>query len=201
MIKKLLTIVLLFCSVNVHSALVIGTNCVFVTVAPSGDPGAGDNGSFDSYAIAGMFTAPADGTVTQIGLWVDSGNEESQYNFAIYTDDSSKPDVVVGSIDVASKPGTQGVWHTSGVMSASVTGTVVYHIAVQLDNTSTPTDIDYTTDAGETENYKGSGATELTDPWGSSSGSLGRLLAIYALYTPAGAPATGEAVPQIWILE
>ena len=50
-------------------ALTLGTNCGFVTVAPTANPNGNQTQTVDNLAWAHAHTAPATGTVTEVGWW------------------------------------------------------------------------------------------------------------------------------------
>ena len=72
-------------------ALALGTNCGFVTVAPSADPATGISPTIDFQSHGLQHTLPADAvTITEIGFWVDSqGDSGGNWDVGIYDDDGS----------------------------------------------------------------------------------------------------------------
>ena len=62
-------------------ALVKGTNCGFVTVAPTTDPTGGGATTIDQTSQALKDTSPVGATViTEIGWWCNNATEESNDN-------------------------------------------------------------------------------------------------------------------------
>ena len=167
-------------------ALVIGTNCGFVSSAPVDDP-EGTSTLQDNYAIAINDTAPEGAVkVTEIGWWCDNATQEANFEVAIYTDDAGHtyPKDLVGSKSDTNAKGTGAGWKRVTGLNISITAGNVYWIAVQLDDTSTSTQAVYDTLGGSTARSAISGASTLNDPWGSTNtGATYR--AFYAVYETA----------------
>ncbi|KKK72695.1 hypothetical protein LCGC14_2901290, partial [marine sediment metagenome] len=94
-------------------ALTPGTNCGFVTTAPSTDPGGASAQQGDDRTWGIKHTTPASiNTVTEIGWW-SSASEEANFEVAIYTDDGggvgSHPENIVG-ISRTNAKGTGAGW-------------------------------------------------------------------------------------------
>lgn len=162
-------------------ALVLGTNCGFVTVAPTADP-SGSDLQIDERARAMKVIPEKNCSVSEIGWYCDNATEAANFEVAIYSHNSTndEPQNLIASSIVNAK-GTDAGWKTASI-EADLNAGETYWIAVQLDNTATTTNINRTSDAGERYSYYLS-ATELTDPWSSSTEIDDYVLAIYALYT------------------
>lgn len=171
-------------------ALVVGTNAGFVTVAPSVDPGA-FNFDFDTRANAFKDTSPATAVkVTEIGVYTGTATEAANIDLAVYTHnagDDNPEAKIAGGATIAK--GTTAGWKVASGLNITISSSTVYWIAAQCDNTATGTSLDGVNDAGERADWK-TGQTELTDPWGSSSVQVGRILAIYAVWEAAGTTTT-----------
>lgn len=184
-------------------ALTIGTNCGFVTSAPSADPTASNSG-IDNDSWAFKETVPADAvTVTEIGFWIDSQNDEGlNWEVGIYDDDggggTSVPvNLLAGADQTNALPSGNAQWVSVTGLSIDVSGyqSNPLWIAVQVDNTITAVN----------SNFEGSGSrnvingpTTLPDPWTGGSYFASRL-AIYAVYeTAAGATSPGWQSAQGW---
>jgi len=166
-------------------ALVEGTNCGFVTSAPSADPTASSN-PIDNYARVSKFTSPAGAiTVTEIGWWCDGATEEANFEVCIYDHDAGndKAKDIVG-VSRTNAKGTTSGWKKATGLSISITGNTIYWIGVQLDDVATETRTNY-----DSQSYRwgvtASGATTLPDPWDGSAES-NALMAFYAIYTTTG---------------
>jgi len=168
-----------------------GINCGFVTEAPVGDPG--ESGILcDNYQYALKDTAPVgENKITEIGWWCDNPTEESNFEVAIYDHNvgDDNPENIIGS-DKTNAKGTGSGWKVVSGLNIPITAETLYWIAMQLDNTATATDIDYSMSGGEKMDRTGSIAT-LQDPWGATGNTYGALLAIYAVYE-AEQEAVGE---------
>jgi len=180
-----LIVFLLFCG-QAWGAVVKGTTCGFVTVAPTSDP-EGFNFLMDSYARGFKDVAPAGATkVTEIGVYINAVSEETDIDLGIYSHNAGddNPEALLGSATIAK--GTTVGWKTTAV-DIDITEGTTYWIAVQVDATASATNTDYTFDAGEKEDYKAE-QTSLTNPWGVSGGTGSYLFAVYAVYTTGEPP-------------
>ena len=170
-------------------AVVVGTNSGFVTSAPSNDPnGSGIKLDTQTMAVKGV-TLSDTTNISEIGWWCSNATEESNYEVGIYTDNgggsTSLPSNKVGSFYTTNAKGTAAGWKKVTV-DIDVSGSTTYWIAVQLDDTATQTNVDYSVTA-QRRAIKTS-STNLPDPWGADQGTATNLaIAIYALEdgTPA----------------
>ena len=166
-------------------ALVKGTNCGFVTVAPTADP-AGSLLTVDSYASAFRDTSPSDASsISEIGWWCDEQSNASNGEVGLYNHDAgnNRPGDLLFSTTFVKAENFQG-WLTTTVDWA-IDPDTIYWIAVQVDDTVTATRSNYAVDAGEHWQYK-SGAT-LPDPFGvPAEGDQTLLSAYYAVYSAGG---------------
>lgn len=145
-------------------ALVKGTNCGFVSVAPTADP-QGTATTASGYATAIPDTSPATAVkVTEIGWWCDNATEEANYEVGIYTDSTlGYPANVVGSLNQTNAKGTTAGWKRVTGLNIAISGSVVYWIAMQCDSPTTPTNTDYDTLGGTGRSTHL--ASFLPDPW------------------------------------
>ena len=180
-------------------ALVLNTNCGFVTSAPIADPGA-TFGTIDDYTIAFKVTSPADiSQVTEMGWWQDYGSNSSEaYNMAIYEHDAvgDEPGAVVAGTEQSgnSSAASSSQWNKYTGLSLSLSQSHDYWLAVGMDNATTVNRLDYqTNETGQRYQYQQIGAGDLIpDPWGDGTGTeqTDRLISIYAVYTTGGAATT-----------
>ena len=171
-------------------ALVLGTNCGFVTVAPTTDP-EGTTANPAGFVRNFKVTTPNKNIkVTSLGYYQSSASE-GDLNLAIYEDGGADATDVVGGVQV----GTLGniEWKVILGLNINLTANTSYYLgwgatAGQYDRTNDgTTDYNSKTDATET----------LTDPWGTSDGGGTFIAGVYALYEEIaeGDPAVlGEAV-------
>jgi hypothetical protein len=167
-------------------ALVKGTNCGFVTVAPVADPAGANTLTIDDRAYGLKDVAPAGvARVTEIGWWCDTATEAADFDVAIYSHDAvnNRPDAFVGSA-INNAKGLAAGWKVVSGLNIAITPGTTYWIGVQVDNTATATFSDATSTVGEKIDYKIS-QSALPNPWGASSGSGTYLCAFYALYETA----------------
>ena len=171
-------------------ALVKGTNCGFVTVAPVDDPAA-SNLVNDNYARAFKDVAPAGAAkVTEIGWWCDDASEASDYDVGIYSHDAvnNRPDVLIGSA-LNNAKGLASGWKVVSGLNITITPGITYWIGVQLDDTPSQTNTNYASFSDQKMDFK-SYQTSLPSPWVSSDGSRVYLVAFYAVYETGGGDQT-----------
>ena len=164
-------------------ALVIGTNCGFVTTAPTADPTDG-NVSIDNLAIVLKDTSPSgNNIVTEIGWWCENATEESNFEVGIYDHNvgDDEAEAVVGSISRTNAKGTDAGWKVVTGLSIALTASTIHWLAVQLDNTSTTTN---TNTGGSGRRGFITGATTLPSPWGTTTTFVSNLVAVYAKTIP-----------------
>ncbi len=171
-------------------ALVLGTNCGFVTEAPTADPtGASNDFWVDTRALAFKVTSPEGATkVTEIGWWCDTATQEADFDVGIYDHNSGdgNPEARIG-VSADNAKGTTAGWKKATGLNIAITEDTIYWIAVQCDDTSTTTKTDGTNTVGQEWDAKTS-MTALPNPWGSTSFGQASLLAIYAVYETGAAP-------------
>ena len=160
-------------------ALVLGTNCGFVTAAPVADP-EGSNSVLDAVSYAFKVVIPEGiTTITEIGWWCDTATEASNFEVGLY-EHYAVTGLPTNRLYVSNTnaKGTDAGWKSVNV-TWEVTPTATYWLAVQLDNTATQTNINITNIGGSLSAYKTASAS-LTDPW-VNTGNLGAHTAIYAI--------------------
>jgi len=123
-------------------ALVVGTNCGFVTTAPTSDPG-GMKSTRDYYATSMKVTTTDAITITEMGWWCDNATEEANFEVGIYSHDgdNNRPLTLLKS-DTTNAKGTDLGWKVVTGLDWDLSASTTYWIAFQLDNTATGTDID-----------------------------------------------------------
>ena len=167
-------------------ALVLGTNCGFVSSAPTVDPAEGSTIIVDWRQFSTKDTSPSgDYRITEIGWWCDSATKEANFEVGLYSDNSGEPDERL-FVDTVNAKGTTAGWKTASV-NWTLDSSTTYWIAIQLDNTSTTTRTNVgAVSSGE---YRDRNIrSDLSDPWGTSGTDLDRLGAIYAVYEEGEAP-------------
>ena len=166
-------------------ALTVGTNCGFVSVAPTADPNLSYTYNLNSNAASSIFVSPAGAAkITEIGWWCSNDTEEADFDVGVYTDaGAGEPEALVGKETVAK--GTTAGWKKATGLNISISASTNYWLAVQSDNTAA---IDYTFASNPYYAQKAS-LTELPIDWASSS-SKGNGIR-YAIYAVWEAAATG----------
>jgi len=159
-------------------AVVLGTNAGFVSEAPVADPG-GLSTTHDNVARATKDTTAAGVTkITEIGWWCDNATPDVNFEVGLYSHHAGNdlPENLLYSDTTNAKGGAAG-WKTA-VVDWEVSSETIYWIAVQLDNTTPGTDIDYINIGGRTS--LDIGITALKDVW-VSDGVADYIMAIYAV--------------------
>lgn len=168
--------------------LTLGTNCGFVTEAPTDDP-AESPYTQDSYTSATKDTSPADAaTITEIGWYCSGSSEEANFEVGIYDDDSG-PDNLLDGEDRTNAKGTTEGWKRCTGLNISISSSTAYWIAVQCDNTATSTGIDSANIGGSGAYSDSDGTTTLQDPF--SNPLFGGPTAMRAEYALVGAAEEG----------
>ena len=180
--------------------LVLGTNCGFVTVAPTGDPLA-SSFKIDTRSFVLKHTSPSTAVkITEIGWYDDTaGTEEANFEVGLY--DSDGADGIAGTrlfVDATNAKGTSGGWHAVTGLDWTITGDHIYWIGVQLDDTATQTDTYIATTGGEGLDLKTD--TTLPDPYGGGAlAGADDVAAIYAVWeAAAGGTATQINIADAW---
>jgi len=164
-------------------ALVLGTNCGFVSVVPSGDPEPQYTTTIDDYT-KGFYDTTTDAiTIKEMGWYCENATEEANFEVGIFSDSGeNSPGDLLFSETVNAK-GTDAGWKRVTGLNWELSATTKYWLAVQLDNVNTTTTIGRTVLQGQSRFYSDSGSTSLEGP--GSIGSPG-VLSIYAVYETAG---------------
>jgi len=159
-------------------ALVLGTNCGFVTTAPTTDPQ--ETGAlFDDKSLAVKDVAPVGAIkITEIGFYSAAVSEEANVEVGIYDHDPTldEPENRLGVASFAK--GTTVGWKSAAV-DVNITAGVTYWLAAQCDDTATTSKLDMKTSGGLRLVYK-TGQTSLLNPWGISFSKVDDYL--YAIY-------------------
>lgn len=179
-------------------ALTLGTNCGFVTTAPTSDPAAAEI-TLDNYSWAMEHIAPATASISEIGFYIGDGDDQEVTIFVgIYSDDdtNSEPADRLGVEFVT--PITMSVgWHSIPI-SYSITEGTKYWIAISCSDTGTAVKLDYYNSGGQGSAYKGA-TPALPEDWGSStSKDSNGLAAIYALYSAEGGTNMKVDIGNAW---
>ena len=164
-------------------ALVKGTNCGFVTVAPTAIPDGAGNLVPDNISTALKDTTPAgDIRITEIGWFSTNATQEANFEVGIYDHNvgDNNPESLLGGVSRTNAKGTDEGWKVVSGLDIRLGGGVDYWIAFQLDNTPTGTVLEFDADAGEKTDTIAA-QTTLIDTWGVSSTTDAGLCAIYAV--------------------
>ena len=133
-------------------ALVVGTNCGFVTTAPTDDP-ASESRTLDYTAVVAGFTSPANAIkVTEIGWYQGTAvTQNANFEVGLYAADGAVVPGEAGTrlyVDNSNAKGTDAGWKRCTGLNWDISPNTMYFIGVQLDNTSTATYYDYSSTGG-----------------------------------------------------
>ena len=176
-------------------ALVVGTNCGFVSASPVGDP-AGTGWAVNAGdAFAARHTSPVgNNIVTEIGWW-QGGSDNSpsvNYNMGLYDDNAGEP----GSLVTAQSTGQvttvdTASWYAYSGLSIPILPETVYWIGIGIGIVGSGANyFDASADASELYRFEDIADYTLSDPF-SVDGGPAFLFGIYAKY---------EAVPAVELL-
>ena len=167
-------------------ALVLGTNCGFVTVAPTGYPAAGGGTTADGRKMVFKDTSPATAIkVIEMGWRTGDATEVANFEVGLYAADGASGEAGTRLyVDDTNAKGTTSGWKVVTGLDWGISPSTIYWLAVQLDDTATSTYINRESSGGA--GYDIATDTTLTDPFGGGalSDSDG-ILAIYAVYEAA----------------
>lgn len=162
-------------------ALVLGTNCGFVTVAPTDDP-SGTGFTCDGYALAMGATSPSKhSTITSIGWYASAAGQNTNFEVGVYSDNGGVPGDLIYS-NRTNATGTSTGWLSVSGLDWSVVANTKYWIAVQVDATATAWNCDNASSGGEGFDLKSSQTTLPSSFDGGALNDADGLLSIYALY-------------------
>lgn len=166
-------------------ALTEGTNQGFVTTTPSTDPAASNGLTMQRLTRCSRFQAPANGNVSEIGLFCSTVFSTS-VEFGIYSDDSGEPGDLLESNTASKAAGEE--WKTiTGFNTDIVSGNWYWLAAVDRNGVPFGYSCDYTTPG--TSRYEQS-VSSLEDPWETGTDNTSNsFMGIYAKYTESGAAA------------
>jgi hypothetical protein len=176
-------------------ALILGTNCGFVSAAPDADPDETSIGAIDNYKSAIRHTSPAGSNkITEIGVYSNSGaNQAGELDVGLYSNDAvdDDPNVRLSSDLTGSFSANLTGWaKTTGLALEIPAAATLYWIAVGVPNINPAFNTDYKT-SGARISYVTPYASPLPDDWGAAT-EQSYLLAIYAKYEAA---AGGLSIP------
>jgi hypothetical protein len=168
-------------------SLTPGTNCGFVTVAPTADPMGGALSTVDDRSAGIKFTSPAlEIIVIEMGWWCNEPTEAANFDIGVYSDAAggTEPDDRL-YVSANNAKGTSSGWKVVTGLAWALSASTPFWLAVQLDNTMTTTNSDSETSGGTGAAVLLPGQTALPDPWGTSTAvDADNLGAFYALYVP-----------------
>jgi hypothetical protein len=172
-------------------AVVLGTNCGFVTAAPTADPG-GFAYSFTGYAWTQPVTAP-EGIVAvrEMGLWVSDVNG-GNFDVGIYSNNEGfdTPNALIHVVrDVPASAGYNFWAVAGGLWWAGLVPGTKYHLGMQRHGTAFS---DYSGAGTPTKYTSYLASEELPSPFLNGGTSNGTVIALYAVYTTAAA---GPSIP------
>jgi len=170
-------------------ALVLGTNCGFVTEAPVDDP----TGNIDfntRYRATNLpNTSPATAVkITEIGWWSGTATNECNFEVGLYAADGAVVPGEAGTrlyVDDTNAKGTDAGWKRVTV-DWVISSNTLYWLAIQVDGSFPSVALDYTDTGGPGMDYVSVDA--LPNPFGGEAlYNPDGIVAIYAVWE-AGEP-------------
>jgi|WetSurSiteA1Bulk_404760.scaffolds.fasta_scaffold53288_1 hypothetical protein len=174
-------------------ALALGTNCGFVSVAPSSDPsGTSSQISSRSYSLKDTSSAAAT-KITEIGWYEDGTSNDKNFEIALYAADGATVPGEAGTriyyAATNAKTSSGNMWHTVTV-DWSISASTAYWITVQVVTGDGTTWTNSAASGGS--GYDRKTEETLSDPYG--GGTLydaDGMISIYALYEEGEPPPPG----------
>jgi hypothetical protein len=167
-------------------ALVLNTNCGFVTVAPTNDPTGTNISPIDGYALAQKDVAPVGAIkITEIGWYTGENTNGANYELGLYSHNAGgeKPDARL-EVSTGNAKGTTKGWKKVTVDWTIVAGTT-YWLALQVDAVSDATYMDRSSSGGKRYIMTGGGQTALESTWPAGGSTVEYIIAIYAVWEEA----------------
>ena len=174
-------------------SLILGTNSGFVTEAPTSDPLADAERIDDKLRIIKDSTPAEVVRITEIGWWCDTATGEINFEVGLYSHNSGDdaPDALIG-VSRTNAKGTTAGWKTVSV-DWEISPNTAYWIAIQVDDTTPNTYINYATIVGERYGYSAYGTTTIPTTFVGTLNN-GFYHALYALVEGEAPPATNMKI-------
>ena len=175
-------------------ALVLGTNFGFCAVAPTADPAEAVNGAADNAAIVQKDTSPATAAkIVEMGWWCDNATlDDVNFELGLYAADGGVVPGEAGTrlfVSATNAKGTTAGWKTA-VVDWAIDPSTDYWLGLQLDDTTTATNIDTASTGGPGFDLLGT-QTTLPNPFGGGAIlDADGMVAIYAVWEAAAAAST-----------
>ena len=168
-------------------ALTLGTNCGFVTVAPTADPDGPDNLIANTRSNALKDVAPATSAkVVEIGWYSNGTGTDVDTDIGLYDHKYGDDNPENRLSTTTTTTGADAGWKKVTGLDISITAGVTYWLAFQCDADSKVTD---NISTGGTRIAIKTSQTSLPDPWGTSAAELdNHLIALYAVWETAPIP-------------
>lgn len=157
--------------------LIKGFDAGFIRDSPSADPLGNAALFIDTRALYTQDTSSATATkITEMGWWCDNATEESNFEVGLYTENGNAPDTRL-NVETTNAKGTTAGWKSVVGLNWNISASTTYWLAVQLDNTATQTDANFTTLASSGARY------DIQSSLPSSAGSVSLLTnALWGIY-------------------
>lgn len=176
-------------------ALSIGTNCGFVSTAPTTDPAgsAGAASDIDNKGLVSKYTSPATATkITEVGWYCDTATTTANFEVGLYAADGTGgiAGTLLYNLDGTAK-GTTADWKVVTGLNWSISPSTAYWIAVRLgDNAVGGTTSNYAASGGAGYDNKLLYLVALPNPFGGGTlADADGMYAFYAKWAAASGPA------------
>ena len=181
--------------------LTLGTNFGFCAIAPSGDPTGNSTTVIDRTSYVVTDTSPSTAVkIVEMGWWCQNATEEANFELGLYAADGAVVPDEAGTLLEVSRTNAKGTglgWKTVTGLNWTISSSTDYWLGVQLDTTTTATNIDRQIGGGTGYDVDFNEDT-LNDPFGGGTISQPTFgLAVYAVWEAAVAGWKAVAGAQI----
>lgn len=165
-------------------ALVLGTNCGFVTTAPTADPDGYLSDIIDTRTLGLKLTSPgSNAIITEMGWYTPSSTSDVNFEMGIYSyDDINDLPLNLLGVSRTNSKGTGPGWKVTTGLSIPINANTVYYLATYVENTTPSTNIDFSVQDGTAKFEYMFGQTTLPDEWVDANEYGSYNIAAYAVY-------------------
>ena len=182
-------------------ALTLGTNCGFVSTAPTADP-AGSNSIIDGQGIALRDTSPSTAIrIVEVGWWCDTASEAANFEVGLYAADGAIVPNEAGTrlfVEAINAKGTTAGWKVVSGLNWTISSSTTYWIAIQCDAVDTTTNDNQNVSGGS--GFDKQLLSNLPNPWGSGTiDDTDGIAAVYAVWEASvEEPASKININDVW---
>ncbi|MCK9371366.1 hypothetical protein M0R04_15740 [Candidatus Dojkabacteria bacterium] len=175
-------------------ALVLGTNCGFVTTAPTADPNATGSVTINNTSRATKDTSAADATrIIEMGFYCNSSiATEGNFEVGLYSDAGAGEPETRLYINNSNSTGTDAGWKVVTGLNWNISPNTIYWLAIECDGAGSNVNMDWTSNGGSGV-ARLTSQTTLPSDWGTSAAKdPDDVYAIYAVYETSAPSGTNQ---------